>query len=205
MESLQINFNFAESYLSNNIDALHFKKFSIIEDLDQGDHFPIQRDQVVGSIHFAETSGNAYLAEFAKFKSSFVTKSPQKRSPSTNLPVKPKKQPSVSKQLDFTQNSTSASNGANGVSPQPKTQMFAECMINGQKTYMCTLCTYKTTYNSAIHRHGRSAHGDNLPSYKCSTCDFSTPEKAKLKHHYMKLHNLGEVIAKAAVDATEIS
>ena len=88
---------------------------------------------------------------------------------------------------------------------KPTKQMFVSCVLDGAKTYMCTMCTYRTNDNSNMHKHTRGRHGDHLPSYKCSTCDFATPDKPKLKNHYMKVHSLGDMIAKAAVDATPIS
>ena len=86
-----------------------------------------------------------------------------------------------------------------------KTQMFAECIIEGENTFMCTVCAYKTKINSNIHRHVRSKHGENLPNYKCTSCEYLTAEKAKLKSHYMKSHNLAETIAKMAADASQIA
>ena len=47
-------------------------------------------------------------------------------------------------------------------------------------------------------------HSEGLPSYKCSSCVFSSPEKAKLKNHYMKVHNLDEFAAKTVVDALQL-
>ena len=48
-------------------------------------------------------------------------------------------------------------------------------------------------------------HGEGLPSYRCTSCAFSSPEKARLKNHYMKNHNLDETVAKAAADASPLS
>ena len=85
---------------------------------------------------------------------------------------------------------------------QEKTQMFVDCMFEGEKAFMCTVCAYKTKVNSNIHRHVRKNHGENLPSFKCTSCDFSTPERSKLKGHYMKVHTLAEAIAKIAADSS---
>ena len=87
----------------------------------------------------------------------------------------------------------------------PITQLFAECFIEGQKAFMCIICAYKTNVNSNIYRHARTKHGDKLPSYKCTSCDFSSPEKNKLKNHYMMVHNLDEVLSKMATDMAQLS
>ena len=87
----------------------------------------------------------------------------------------------------------------------PKKQLWASCVLDGQKMFMCALCVYKTKNNSDIHRHCRTKHPQSMPCFKCRSCDFSTADRLKLKNHYMKSHNLDEMIAKAAVDATPIT
>ena len=200
MDAFEIGFQFNEDFLFRNMNTLHLMNYYIIAK-PQNDEPVVHSDETIGEIKLAETCSQSLLSDFTKLKFSLTPKVAQKRASTFNLQSpKVKKQPNFSGSLaPKTDSDVGASAGM-----QPKTQMFAECVINGQKTYMCTLCTYKTTYNSAIHRHGRSAHGENLPSYKCGSCNFASPEKSRLKNHYMKSHNLTEVVAKGAVEATPL-
>ena len=79
---------------------------------------------------------------------------------------------------------------------------FAECFVNGDKFFMCTLCAYKSNLKGNILRHLAVKHSDNPPVFKCSSCSSSFKEKSKLKGHYMKAHNLQEHVAKASADAS---
>ena len=202
MDTLYINFNFSETYLINNFDALQFKNYRIIEALNPFEYFCNPLGQIAGTVQFIETKSEDQFEEFETLKRYLTPKSPQKRQYNTsqNSP-RPRKIPSIEGgSFDY----AASSGSGRSAFPPPKTQMFVEAIVDGQRTYMCTLCAYKTTYNSSIHSHGRRAHGDNFPSFSCRTCDFSTPEKKRLKSHYMRVHNLDEIIAKGAVDISPL-
>ena len=67
----------------------------------------------------------------------------------TNSSASPKKQ-------NFAMNSS----GSVGVKTEageasPKKQMFAACVFDGQKMFLCALCSYKTKNNSDMHKHQR--------------------------------------------------
>ena len=76
--------------------------------------------------------------------------------------------------------------------------MFAECVLAGEKVFMCAVCSYKAKFRGNMVRHVKLMHGES--KLKCSTCGNSFGEKYKLKLHYMKVHNLQESVAKAAAE-----
>ena len=41
------------------------------------------------------------------------------------------------------------------IASAPKTQMFAECIIDGERMFVCVKCAYTTKVNSNIHKHYR--------------------------------------------------
>ena len=76
--------------------------------------------------------------------------------------------------------------------------MFAECILAGEKVFVCGVCNYKSRVRQNMRKHVACMHSDNPPCFRCSTCGNSFKEKNKLKLHYMKSHNLEEPVAKAA-------
>ena len=109
------------------------------------------------------------------------------------------------KRKTFEQSANPGNSNSPNETAVAKKQLWASCVLDNVKMFMCALCAYKTKNNSDIHRHCRTKHPETLPQYRCSSCDFSTADKLKLKNHYMKSHNLAEIIAAAAVEATPIS
>ena len=78
---------------------------------------------------------------------------------------------------------------------------FAECVLNGERVFLCAFCSYRCKHPSGVKRHISFMHDANAREYICLTCDWKSKEKYKLKLHYVKVHNLPEVAAKSAADA----
>ena len=189
MESLQISVQLTELILNklNVLPVLELKLSDINTESSLND------DNSVGKFRITRTLKEEFsLAKVLEVNEKEVMKPPMKRRASAL--IHPKAPKVLANDPKTVQNTTP-------IGP-PKTQMFAEVMLDGEKSFMCVKCTYKTKVNSNIHKHYRLKHSDNLPLYRCKSCQFSSAEKSLLKKHYMNTHQMAESIAKFAVDAT---
>ena len=128
---------------------------------------------------------------------------PSKRSSNFSFdPIEHKKKRASSNRPNL-HNLTPVSRPGNSFSGTAKpsldtSDMFAECILAGEKIFVCGVCNYKTKIRPNMRKHVECMHSDNPPCFRCSTCGSSFKEKSKLKGHYMKTHNLEEPVAKAA-------
>ena len=78
---------------------------------------------------------------------------------------------------------------------------FGECVLAGEKFFMCASCSYKSKDKANMCRHVQCKHSENPPRFTCRTCTSAYTERNKLKNHYVKAHNLDPISAKAASDS----
>ena len=184
MEAIEFAFHLNNLYIEKltNCSSLHFRLF----DHDFSQSSSSESDFQAGYVSMA----NSISLNDSKEKIALSTSKNLKRTVNGNSTVQQSRTKLSKKVANPPNLKQPCQNGVeqtvNSFSEaKPAKQLVVSCVLDGAKTFMCTLCSYRTTDNSNMNKHSRRKHGDHLPSYKCSTCDFSTPDKTKLKNHYM--------------------
>ena len=75
---------------------------------------------------------------------------------------------------------------------------FKEWTSEGQKLYLCNLCSYRSNDRGNIKKHINLKHNENCPKFQCSMCSFQSKVRGNLKGHYINVHGLPETVAKSA-------
>ena len=130
---------------------------------------------------------------------------PQKRPQITQSFPTPVKKKQIEKSDPSKVSSRNTSNLQKASTPVPNvlaSEGFGECILDGEKLFMCASCSYKSKERYNMIRHVQCKHSDNPPCFRCRTCGNAFKEKNKLKNHYMKVHNLDSIAAKAASDSS---
>ena len=84
------------------------------------------------------------------------------------------------------------------VLPTNQIQHFKEFTSEGERLYLCDLCSYRSNDRSNMKKHVNFKHNENCPKFQCSMCTLQVKAKQQLKGHYMKVHSLPENVAKSA-------
>ena len=183
MDTLQIRLTVCEQIL-NQESPLHFRLIQEGED---------------PSIRTADCPGFLSMNSLAESNDSkipsakTVGKPVLKRTASFHSSKAPSQRIKNASSANFANNTTGGQ-----VIPLSEPKLFAECIMNDEKFFMCAVCSYKSKDKRNMMRHTSTMHSDNPPSFNCTICSSSFKHKFHLKTHYMKKHNLLEHIARAA-------
>ena len=77
---------------------------------------------------------------------------------------------------------------------------FKEFTSEGEKLYLCNLCSYQSNIKGNIRKHINVKHNENCPKIQCSMCPLQVKVAGQLKIHYMRVHKLPEAVAKSATN-----
>ena len=168
-------------------------------------YFPLKIDNWTSDYRsFSEQVGTVVIKSSVDYPTQFTfpKSAPSKRTHSATHPsIEPKRGRISSNRVVPHNPVTAARPGSSSGIKKPildVSDMFAECILAGEKVFVCGVCNYKSNVKHNMRKHVECMHSDNPPCFRCSTCGTSFREKNKLKGHYMKTHNLEEPVAKAA-------